>query len=257
MWDGFLSQLTQLWVTSSTANLAAHATSLTINGSGFDPNTANDSVAFDNGVTGSVAFASATSLTVTLTGLNTLVEGTALYATITVDGISSGSAVQVATIINPVATSINLVGNGQNALVGQAYNNPLVVTVFDQNGNPLPGQAVTFTLPQSGAGGELSNVTGTTNANGQVSETLTANHITGSFSIGVAVTGGSNPTGTFNLFNDALIDNSGAGFSATGSGWLPYSGAGYDNNYIYSSGNTGSTATWTVSGWQAAVTQWR
>ena len=47
----------------------------------------------------------------------------------------------------------------------------------------------------------------------------------------------------------AVIDNSsGTDFSTTGSGWLGYTGAGYDNNYIYSPGNTGSTASWTASG---------
>jgi hypothetical protein len=45
-----------------------------------------------------------------------------------------------------------------------------------------------------------------------------------------------------------VVDNSSAGFSTTGSAWLSYTGAGYDNNFIYSPGNTGSTASWTVSG---------
>ena len=41
---------------------------MTIAGYGFDTNTANDSVTFDNGVTGTVTGASVTSLTVSLTG---------------------------------------------------------------------------------------------------------------------------------------------------------------------------------------------
>jgi hypothetical protein len=46
----------------------------------------------------------------------------------------------------------------------------------------------------------------------------------------------------------ALVDTSSPGFSTTGSGWLPYSGAGYDGSILYTLGNTGSTASWTVSG---------
>ena len=91
-------------VTSSTVNLAANASSLTISGNGFDTNTANDSVSFDNGVIGTVTSASLTSLTVSVSGLTTLTGGTVLEASVTVDGVSSGSAVQVATIA-PVITS--------------------------------------------------------------------------------------------------------------------------------------------------------
>jgi hypothetical protein len=107
--DAFLSQLTQgtpVVVTPSTANLPANAASMTINGSGFDSNQANDSVTFDDGVTGSVTVASATSLTVSLTGLNALVGGTALHAIVVADGNSSGTAVQVATVA-PVVTASN------------------------------------------------------------------------------------------------------------------------------------------------------
>ena len=88
-------------VTSSTANLAVNATSITINGFGFDSTAGNDSVTFSNGVTGTVTSASSTQLTVT--SLSGLVLGN-LTATVTVDGVGSGTAVQVATVI-PVVTS--------------------------------------------------------------------------------------------------------------------------------------------------------
>ncbi len=92
-------------VTSSTAGLAANATSITISGLGFDATAANDSVSFSNGVTGTVSSATSTSLTVTsLSGLSSLTAGTALNASVTVDGTSSGSPVQVATVA-PVVTS--------------------------------------------------------------------------------------------------------------------------------------------------------
>ncbi len=52
-------------VTSSTANLAANASQITINGFGFNPTAANNTVAFNDGAVGTVTAATATSLTVT------------------------------------------------------------------------------------------------------------------------------------------------------------------------------------------------
>ena len=91
-------------VTPNTANVAANATSMIISGYGFDTTTANDSVTFDHGVTGTVTSASLTSLTVSVSGLSSLTAGTALDASVTVDGVSSGSLVQVATLA-PVVTT--------------------------------------------------------------------------------------------------------------------------------------------------------
>ncbi len=88
-------------VTSSSANLAVTATSLTINGIGFSTTASNDTVSFSGGVTGTVTSATSTQLTVT--GLSGLVLGN-LTVSVTVSGISSGTAVQVATVV-PVVTS--------------------------------------------------------------------------------------------------------------------------------------------------------
>ena len=53
-------------VTASTADLAANATQITINGVGFDATAANNTVAFNDGAAGTVITATATSLTVNL-----------------------------------------------------------------------------------------------------------------------------------------------------------------------------------------------
>ena len=95
-------QLEQL--TSSVIALPANSTGMTIIGSAFDPTAANDSVAFSNGVTGVVTAATSTTLTVSLTGLGSVPGGTALNASATVNGVSSGNPVQVATVI-PVTTA--------------------------------------------------------------------------------------------------------------------------------------------------------
>ena len=109
-------------VTPSTASLLASATSMTISGFGFDTTAAHDSVSFDNGVTGSVTGATSSSLTVSLTGLGSVGGGTALHASVTVDGTSNGSSVQVATVQSPLAnTTTTLTDNGPNpSYVGQA-----------------------------------------------------------------------------------------------------------------------------------------
>ncbi len=89
-------------VTSSTASLAANATTVTINGAGFDPTAAHNSVVLNDGSTGTVTSATNTQLTVTF-GTKPTSAGT-LTAIVTTNSVSSGSAVQVATVI-PVVTS--------------------------------------------------------------------------------------------------------------------------------------------------------
>ena len=79
---------------------------MTIQGSGFDTNTANDSVILDNGVIGTVTSASGFSLTVSLTGLSNVPVGTVLQASVTVDGMSSGSVEPVATVAAAAAVPV-------------------------------------------------------------------------------------------------------------------------------------------------------
>ena len=84
-------------ITSTTANLSTTATSLTINGFGFDPTASSNSIAFTPSGTGTVTASTATTLTVT--GLSSLTAG-ALNAIVTSNGQASASA-QVATVVTP------------------------------------------------------------------------------------------------------------------------------------------------------------
>ena len=88
-------------VTSSIANLPANATTITINGTGFDPVAAHDTVTFNDGAVGSVTTASATSLTVTFS-IKPATAGS-LTAVVTTLSANSGAPVQVATV-TPVVT---------------------------------------------------------------------------------------------------------------------------------------------------------
>ena len=90
-------------VTSSTANLAANATSLTINGYGFDTTAGHNTVTFNDGAAGTVTAATATSLTVSLSTKPTALGS--LTAVVTTDSQSSGAAVQVATVRRSVTKS--------------------------------------------------------------------------------------------------------------------------------------------------------
>jgi Bacterial Ig-like domain (group 3) len=129
--------LTVPTITPSTASLPNTSTSMTINGTGFDTTVAHDSVSFDNGVTGIVTSATSTSLIVSLTGLGSVTAGTALHASVTVDGFSSGSPVQVATVV--AATTTSLTDNGPNpSTVGQSVS----FTATVSGGSPINGQTV-------------------------------------------------------------------------------------------------------------------
>ena len=89
-------------VTSSTANLASNAATVTISGYGFNATTPSDNtVTFSGAAVGTVTAATATRLTVTFA-----TEPTAgnLTASVASNGQSSGSAVQVASV-GPVVLS--------------------------------------------------------------------------------------------------------------------------------------------------------
>ncbi len=143
-------------VTSSTDNLPKNATSMTITGSGFDPNLANDSVQFSNSVTGTVTSvnASGTSMTVTsLSGLSSVTAGTMLDASVTVDGAGSGSTVAVATV---AAASTPTVTSSTDSLPNNAATMTIIGTGFDAT--ITANDMVTF---NSGVTGSVTGATAT------------------------------------------------------------------------------------------------
>ena len=85
-------------VTLSTADLASNATTLTITGTNFSTTPGNNSVVFSPSGSGTVTASTTTSLSVT--GITGLTLG-ALNAVVTSNALSSGAAVQVATVIAP------------------------------------------------------------------------------------------------------------------------------------------------------------
>jgi outer membrane protein OmpA-like peptidoglycan-associated protein len=101
------------------------------------------------------------------------------------------------------ATVAVVSGDNQSASVNNAFPSPLVVVVKDQYGNVVPGAAVTFTGPGSGASAGISG-TATTDAQGQVSVTATANGSVGG-PYTVTATAGSATSAPFHLTNTAGV----------------------------------------------------
>lgn len=95
------------------------------------------------------------------------------------------------TNVAPVVAPANLVvtsGGGQNTAVTTVFDDTLVATVTDANGNPVQGIMLTFVTPSSGASATLSAPSALTDVNGQASVTATANGTVGSYNVTASIT---------------------------------------------------------------------
>ena len=96
-------------------------------------------------------------------------------------------------------------GSGQSTSISTTFASPLVARVATGDNAPIANVAVTFTLPATGASatfaGGAKTFSGTTNASGLVTTTaLTANAVTGTYTVTTAAAGAANST-TFTLIN--------------------------------------------------------
>jgi hypothetical protein len=109
--------------------------------------------------------------------------------------------------------------SGEATVVNTAFADPLVVTITDANGVPVPHVLVTFASPASGASAAFPDGdTATTNANGQASVDVSANTIAGTYTVTASVSGLS-ILASFTLTNDpgaaaAIVALSGGSQSA-------------------------------------------
>ena len=78
-------------------------------------------------------------------------------------------------------------GDNQSGTPGNALANPFVVEVQDEDGEPLTGHSVTFSV--TAGGGSLSETSATTNANGRAQTTLTLGSALGVNSVQASVSG--------------------------------------------------------------------
>jgi len=124
-----------------------------------------------------------------------------------VDVLFSSSGGTVAPPPAPVPQSIVVAGGSpQSATVGTGFAVNLQAEVLDSSSAPMSGITVTFTAPSSGASasfaGGASTATALTNSLGiATAPALTANTITGTYSVAASVAG--LPSATFALTNTA------------------------------------------------------
>ena len=196
-------------ITVSAANLAANATTLTINGFGFDPTPGNNVLTFSGGVTGTIS--TATANTLNITGLSGLIANN-LTASVTVNGTSSGAPVQVATVIPVVTASAAQFQIGTATLVINGFG-------FDTTAG---NNTVVFNLGGAGSvtsasATSLTVTFGTQPTAGVLTAVVTTNGKSSGAAVQVATSVALSITSsTANLLNSAatLIIN-GSGFSTT------------------------------------------
>ena len=144
-------------------------------------------------------------------------------ATAATSGVSPSASYSLTNTAGAAVSIAATSGTPQSAAVETAFASPLVVTVSDQYGNPVPGASVTFSAPSSSISGVFSNstniISGTTNASGQLSETFTAITHAGSYTITASTSGASTPA-TFSLTNTtntaaSIVASSGSTQSTT------------------------------------------
>lgn len=83
----------------------------------------------------------------------------------------------------PAAAITAFGGSHQIALPGTGFAAVLQAKVTDASGNPLPGRAVTFTAPGSGASASFAIATVDTDANGIARSLATANGLSGAYQV--------------------------------------------------------------------------
>ena len=87
----------------------------------------------------------------------------------------------------PADALVKVSGDDQSGTPGNALANPFVVEVQDEDGEPLSGHSVTFSV--TAGGGSLSETSATTNANGRAQTTLTLGSAPGVNSVQASVSG--------------------------------------------------------------------
>lgn len=96
--------------------------------------------------------------------------------------IGTSASVTFTETVQAVVGTLKLVsGGGQSALINQPFAAPLVFQISDTSNNPVQNLPVTFAL--TGGTATLGATTATTNAQGQVSLSVTAGGIPGAVSI--------------------------------------------------------------------------
>ena len=217
-------------VTMNTANLAVNAPTVTIAGANFSTTAVSNTVAFNNGAAGNVVAATTTSLTVTFTTLPTSLGS--LTANVTVTGIGSSGAVQVASIVAAPTVTMNtaslvinapaIVISGANFSTAAAsntvaFNDGAVGTVTAATATSL---TVFFTTPPTAVGSLTAVVTTFGGSSGAPVQVATVSPVvTGVYVLGSTTMVEGPAAGTGSVLLTAMPTNS-TWIAGTNNGWL-------------------------------------
>lgn len=162
-------------VTVGTATLASNATTLIIYGNFFDTTAGNNTVAFSPAGTGTVTAATAHQLTVTIT-VSGLVAGP-LTVIVTTNSVTSGAAVQVATVAGGPTVTVSTTNLADNAtsltISGNGFDPvPANNTVALNNGTATIIGSSTTSLNCTVSGLVAGSLTATVTTNGQASSSV-------------------------------------------------------------------------------------
>lgn len=112
--------------------------------------------------------------------------------------VNGGPSVTFNLTNNIVISAINAVsGGGQTAITGQTFANPLIVSVVDNNKNPVSGISVSFAVTTGSA--TVNPTTANTGSNGQAQTTVTAGGTAGTVIVTASVSGGFSTTFTLTV----------------------------------------------------------
>lgn len=129
----------------------------------------------------------------------------------TIDGVASPTDFALTNQLEPPSSLVAVSGGGQSATVATAFGDPLVVSVRDAYGIPVPGATVHFAGPGPGAALPVQDVD--TDASGQAQVPVTAGTVAGSYVV-TATTAGASAPAQFLLQNTAGAPASLAGDAA-------------------------------------------
>ncbi|MEK7404921.1 MAG: Ig-like domain-containing protein [Acidobacteriota bacterium] len=101
--------------------------------------------------------------------------------------VASATATFNLTVNVTVAQLLKVSGDGQTAFINQAFAQPLVVQVNDQQGRPVTGIPVTFSV--AGGSATVGSATATTDSQGRASTTVQAGGAAGPIAITASVSG--------------------------------------------------------------------
>ena len=156
-------------------------------------------IALNAGATGAVLSGTSTVNAVagvaTFSTLSVNLVGAGFTLTATSGALTAATSASFAVTAGAASAIVNISGTGQSGLVGAALSAPFVVRVNDAFGNPVPGAAVTWVVTIGG--GTVNTPTGTSDAAGLVSTTLTLPTAAGAVTVEARATG---LTGTPRLF---------------------------------------------------------